>query len=185
MGRKQIALIGAGQIGGNLALWAAQKELGDIVLFDIVEGVPQGKALDLMESEKATGLQAWPHQQSAMAEHATAADRDLSALTKVEASGPVGKLLGFEKDHYGVGSSYGLSETFTIASMNPTSAPAQLRHSTSGRPLPGVVIRIVDPETWERVQALKARYADRATHQRRRPRKLLSRLVYCGACGGG
>lgn len=50
MKRSKIALIGAGQIGGTLALLAAQKELGDIVLFDIVEGVPQGKALDILEA---------------------------------------------------------------------------------------------------------------------------------------
>ena len=49
MARKKIALIGAGQIGGTLAHLAAMKELGDIVLFDIVDGVPQGKALDLAE----------------------------------------------------------------------------------------------------------------------------------------
>ncbi|HJS10264.1 lactate/malate family dehydrogenase, partial [Sphingopyxis sp.] len=49
MGRKKIALIGAGNIGGTLALLAAQKELGDVVLFDVVEGVPQGKALDLSQ----------------------------------------------------------------------------------------------------------------------------------------
>ena len=50
MSRKKIALIGAGQIGGTMALLAAQKELGDVVLFDIVEGVPQGKGLDIMEA---------------------------------------------------------------------------------------------------------------------------------------
>ena len=50
MSRPKIALIGAGQIGGTLALLAAQKELGDVVLFDIIDGVPQGKALDIMES---------------------------------------------------------------------------------------------------------------------------------------
>ncbi len=49
-GRPKIALIGAGQIGGTLAHLAAQKELGDVVLFDIAEGVPQGKALDIAES---------------------------------------------------------------------------------------------------------------------------------------
>jgi malate dehydrogenase len=49
MARKKIALIGAGNIGGTLAHLAAQKELGDIVLFDVVEGVPQGKALDLSQ----------------------------------------------------------------------------------------------------------------------------------------
>lgn len=50
MPRKKIALIGAGQIGGTMALLAAKKELGDVVLFDIVEGVPQGKGLDIMEA---------------------------------------------------------------------------------------------------------------------------------------
>ncbi|MDR2580665.1 MAG: malate dehydrogenase [Fibromonadaceae bacterium] len=49
MARKKIALVGAGQIGGTLALVLAQKQLGDVVLIDIVEGVPQGKALDIME----------------------------------------------------------------------------------------------------------------------------------------
>ena len=50
MSRPLIALIGAGQIGGTLALQATQRELGDVVLYDIVEGMPQGKALDIMES---------------------------------------------------------------------------------------------------------------------------------------
>ncbi len=58
MARRKIALIGAGQIGGNLALLAAQKELGDVVLFDVVEGVPQGKALDLMQSRAIDGYDA-------------------------------------------------------------------------------------------------------------------------------
>jgi malate dehydrogenase len=50
MARSKIALIGAGQIGGTLALLAGLKQLGDVTLFDIVDGVPQGKALDLAES---------------------------------------------------------------------------------------------------------------------------------------
>ena len=50
MARPKIALIGAGQIGGTLAHLAAVKELGDVVLFDISEGTPQGKALDIAES---------------------------------------------------------------------------------------------------------------------------------------
>ena len=58
MARKKIALIGAGQIGGTLAHLAAIKELGDIVLFDIVDGVPQGKALDLSESGPVEGFNA-------------------------------------------------------------------------------------------------------------------------------
>ena len=56
MARNKIALIGAGQIGGTLALLAGMKELGDIVLFDIVDGVPQGKALDLAEAAPVEGF---------------------------------------------------------------------------------------------------------------------------------
>ena len=58
MARKKIALIGAGNIGGTLAHLAATKELGDIVLFDVVEGVPQGKALDLSQCGPIEGFDA-------------------------------------------------------------------------------------------------------------------------------
>jgi malate dehydrogenase len=56
MARKKIALIGAGNIGGTLAHLAASKELGDVVLFDVVEGVPQGKALDLAQCGPIEGF---------------------------------------------------------------------------------------------------------------------------------
>tara|TARA_B100000676_G_scaffold311520_1_gene381696 strand:+ start:9961 stop:10926 length:966 start_codon:yes stop_codon:yes gene_type:complete len=58
MARKKIALIGAGQIGGTLAHLVGLKELGDVVLFDIVDGVPQGKALDLQQSSAVEGFNA-------------------------------------------------------------------------------------------------------------------------------
>ena len=58
MARPKIALIGAGQIGGTLAHLAALKELGDITLFDIAEGTPQGKALDIAEAGPAEGFDA-------------------------------------------------------------------------------------------------------------------------------
>ena len=58
MARNKIALIGAGQIGGTLALLAGLKELGDIVLFDIVDGMPQGKALDLAQASPVEGYDA-------------------------------------------------------------------------------------------------------------------------------
>ena len=58
MARKKIALIGAGNIGGTLAHLAATKALGDIVLFDVVEGVPQGKALDLSQCGPVEGFDA-------------------------------------------------------------------------------------------------------------------------------
>src|ERR1700728_94247 len=56
MARNKIALIGAGQIGGTLAHLIGVKELGDIVLFDIMEGVPHGKALDLAQSAPVEGF---------------------------------------------------------------------------------------------------------------------------------
>jgi malate dehydrogenase len=58
MARPKIALIGAGQIGGTLAHLAAIKELGDITLFDIAEGTPQGKALDIAQSGPSEGFDA-------------------------------------------------------------------------------------------------------------------------------
>jgi malate dehydrogenase len=56
MARNKIALIGAGQIGGTLAHLIGLKELGDVVLFDIMEGVPHGKALDLAQSAPVEGF---------------------------------------------------------------------------------------------------------------------------------
>ena len=58
MARPKIALIGAGQIGGTLAHLAALKEMGDVVLFDIAEGTPQGKALDIAEAGPSEGFDA-------------------------------------------------------------------------------------------------------------------------------
>ncbi len=58
MARKKIALIGAGNIGGTLAHLAASRALGDVVLFDVVEGVPQGKALDLSQCAPIDGFDA-------------------------------------------------------------------------------------------------------------------------------
>lgn len=56
MARKKIALIGAGMIGGTLAHLAAMREMGDIVLFDIAEGIPEGKALDIAQAGPVDGF---------------------------------------------------------------------------------------------------------------------------------
>src|SRR5271155_5891541 len=58
MSRKKIALIGGGQIGGTLAHLVALKDLGDVVLFDIVEGLPQGKTLDIAQAGPVEGFDA-------------------------------------------------------------------------------------------------------------------------------
>ena len=56
MGRPKITIVGAGNVGATAAHWVAAKELGDIILIDIIEGVPQGKALDLYESGPVEGF---------------------------------------------------------------------------------------------------------------------------------
>lgn len=58
MSRKKITIVGAGNVGATAAHWAASKELGDIVLVDVVEGVPQGKALDLAQAGPIEGFDA-------------------------------------------------------------------------------------------------------------------------------
>ncbi|OGP88519.1 MAG: malate dehydrogenase [Deltaproteobacteria bacterium RBG_16_48_10] len=58
MGRKKISIVGAGFVGATAAHWAAEKELGDVVLVDILEGIPQGKALDLFEASPIEGFDA-------------------------------------------------------------------------------------------------------------------------------
>lgn len=58
MSRKKIALIGSGQIGGTLAHLIGLKELGDVVMFDVMEGIPQGKSLDLAQSSTVEGYDA-------------------------------------------------------------------------------------------------------------------------------
>ncbi|HSB07269.1 MAG TPA: malate dehydrogenase [Thermodesulfobacteriota bacterium] len=58
MARKKISIIGAGFVGATAAHWAAEKELGDVVLVDILEGIPQGRALDLFEASPIEGFDA-------------------------------------------------------------------------------------------------------------------------------
>src|SRR6185437_7103117 len=53
--RKKVTVVGAGNVGANCALRIADKELADVVLVDVIEGVPQGKALDLLESGPVQG----------------------------------------------------------------------------------------------------------------------------------
>ena len=78
MARKKIALIGAGQIGGTLAHLAGLKELGDIVLFDIADGVPQGKALDLAQASPVSGFDA---HLSGSGDYAAIRDADVVIVT--------------------------------------------------------------------------------------------------------
>jgi len=78
MARNRIALIGAGMIGGTLAHLVGLKELGDVVLFDIVEGMPVGKALDIAESAPVEGFDA---QLAGTSEYAQIRDSDVVIVT--------------------------------------------------------------------------------------------------------
>jgi fatty-acyl-CoA synthase len=110
-----------------------------------------GAALEQIERERATVVHAFPHQEKALGEHPSAGTRDLRSVRKTRFSSPLARLAGIEKDVWGIDASYGLSETFTIAAMLPADTPPEVRRGSSGRPLPGVEITIVDPETGARL----------------------------------
>jgi acyl-CoA synthetase (AMP-forming)/AMP-acid ligase II len=82
-----------------------------------------------------------------MAEHPDAARTDLSSVRKIEFSSPLAKLAGLEKDEWGIYASYGMSETFTLATAVPAETPGERRKGTHGPVLPGTALRIVDPHT--------------------------------------
>jgi acyl-CoA synthetase (AMP-forming)/AMP-acid ligase II len=115
-----------------------------LVLQEVFE---PGRALELIERERITAVHAWPHQEKALGEHPDAARRDLRGVRKTRFSSALARLAGLEKDVWGMDASYGLSETFTIAAALPADAPAEARARSSGRALPGMELRVVDPAT--------------------------------------
>ncbi len=127
-------------LGGCLASGAK------LVIDEVFE---PGRALERIEACGATAVQAWPHQEKALAEHPTAGKRDLSRVKKIEFARALARVVGLEKDEWGTHGSYGMSETFTICSCVPATTAPEIREKTSGRPLPGMTIKIVDPETGE------------------------------------
>ena len=106
-----------------------------------------GRALEAIERERINVVHAWPHQEQAFGEHPDAGRRNVANVRKTRFSSPLARLAGLEKDVWGMDASYGLSETFTIAAALPADSPAEQRARSSGRPLPGTLLRIVDPGT--------------------------------------
>jgi len=76
--RKKITVVGAGNVGANCAMWIAGKELADVVLVDVVEGVPQGKGLDLLQAGPVNGYDVMI---SGANDYATTADSDIVIIT--------------------------------------------------------------------------------------------------------
>ena len=142
MARKKIALIGAGQIGGTLAHLAALKELGDIVLFDIVDGVPQGKALDLAESAPVDGFNARLTGASSYAEIAGADVVIVTAGVPRKPGMSRDDLLGINlkvMDAVGAGIKANAPDAFVICITNPLDAMVWALQKTSGLPAHKVV----------------------------------------------
>mgnify|MGYP005818553231 CR=1 FL=1 len=142
MARNKIALIGAGQIGGTLAHLAGLKELGDVVLFDIVDGVPQGKALDLAESSPVEGFDA---HLSGASDYAAIAGADVVIVTAGVPRKPGmsrDDLLGINlkvMESVGAGIKQHAPEAFVICITNPLDAMVWALQKASGLPAKKVV----------------------------------------------
>jgi malate dehydrogenase len=142
MARKKIALIGAGHIGGTLAHLAAVKELGDIVLFDILDGVPQGKALDLTQSGPIEGFNA---RLSGASDYAAIVDADVVIVTAGVPRKPGmsrDDLLGINlkvMDAVASGIKTHAAEAFVICITNPLDAMVWALQKACGLPANKVV----------------------------------------------
>jgi malate dehydrogenase len=142
MARKKIALIGAGQIGGTLALLVATKELGDVVLFDIMDGVPQGKALDLAQSGPVAGFDS--------SLKGTSEYKDIQGADVVIVTAGVPRKPGMSRDdlleinlkvmeQVGAGIAKYCPEAFVICITNPLDAMVWALQKFSGLPANRVV----------------------------------------------
>lgn len=142
MARNKIALIGAGQIGGTLALLAGLKELGDVVLFDIVDGTPQGKALDLAESSPVEGFDA---HLSGASDYSAIAGADVVIVTAGVPRKPGmsrDDLLGINlkvMESVGAGIKQHAPDAFVICITNPLDAMVWALQKASGLPARKVV----------------------------------------------
>ena len=142
MARNKIALIGSGNIGGTLAHLAGIKELGDVVLFDIAEGIPQGKALDLAESSPVEGFDCMI---SGANEYAALEGSDVVIVTAGVARKP-----GMSRDDLvginskvmmtvGEGIKANCPDAFVICITNPLDAMVGVLQHASGIPVNRVV----------------------------------------------
>jgi len=142
MARNKIALVGAGNIGGTLAHLVGLKELGDVILFDIVEGIPQGKALDLAESSPVEGFDC---AMKGANDYADSAGADVVIVTAGVARKP-----GMSRDDLvdintkvmgsvGEGIKQNCPDAFVICITNPLDAMVAMLQEASGLPTNKVV----------------------------------------------
>ena len=137
MARNKIALIGAGNIGGTLAHLAGLKELGDIILFDIADGIPQGKALDIAESSPVDGFDS---KISGAKSYAAIKDSDVIIVTAGIARKPGmsrDDLLGINTSvmqQVGAGIKKYAPKAFVICITNPLDAMVNVLRDACGLP---------------------------------------------------
>jgi len=142
MARKKIALIGSGMIGGTLAHLASLKELGDIVLFDIADGIPQGKGLDIAQSGPVEGFNA---KLTGASDYAAIEGADVCIVTAGVARKPGmsrDDLLGINlkvMEQVGAGIKKYAPDAFVICITNPLDAMVWALQKASGMPHKKVV----------------------------------------------
>lgn len=137
MARSKIALVGSGMIGGTLAHLISLKELGDAILFDIAEGIPQGKALDLSQSTAAEMVGANP---SGTNDYSGIADADVVIVTagiprkpgmsRDDLIGTNAKIIS----QVGAGIAEHAPDAFVIVITNPLDAMVSVMQQASGLP---------------------------------------------------
>ncbi len=142
MARKKLSVIGAGNVGASCAVWAAQRELGDVVLLDIVEGMPQGKALDLFQ---ASPVEHFDARITGTNDYADTANSDVVILTSGLPRKP-----GMSRDDLLAANAKIVSEVagnvakhspgaVLIVVSNPLDAMVSVAHQVSGFPTHRVV----------------------------------------------
>ena len=142
MARHKISLIGAGNIGGTLAVLAGLKELGDITLFDIAEGIPQGKALDIAQSSPIEGFNAAV---TGTNDYAALADSDVVIVTAGVARKPGmsrDDLIGINTkvmNQVGAGIKEHCPNAFVICITNPLDVMVGVLQRAAGLPAAKVV----------------------------------------------
>ena len=142
MARHKISLIGAGNIGGTLAVLAGLKELGDITLFDIAEGIPQGKALDIAQ---ASPIERFNATVTGANDYAALADSDVVIVTAGVARKPGmsrDDLIGINTkvmNQVGAGIKAHCPNAFVICITNPLDVMVGVLQKASGLPAAKVV----------------------------------------------
>ena len=142
MARKKIALVGAGNIGGTLALLAGMKDLGDVVLLDLADGVAKGKALDIAEAAPVEGFDA---NMTGTADYSDIAGADVVIVTAGVARKPGmsrDDLLGINvkvMNAVGAGIKEHAPNAFVICITNPLDAMVKVLQEASGCPAHKVV----------------------------------------------